>query len=103
MKSRTGDEVSREPKPLTLATQWRRAGPLHPNFPRNTKAQAKLGVGRKIVGPAETRPETRKPSTWLGCWREALQNRFPISNSSFNIAHFRGKWTPFSWFITRLF
>src|SRR5208337_36930 len=32
-------------------------------------------------------PEKRKPSAWLGCFREALQNFFPISNSNFNIAH----------------
>jgi hypothetical protein len=50
MKLRSGDEVSRELKSLTLATQWRRAGPLHPKLPRNTKAQPKLGVWRGIFG-----------------------------------------------------
>ena len=62
MKSRTGDEVSRERKSLTLATQWRRVGPLHPNFPRNTKAQPKLGVGRKIFGSAEMGQKHENPA-----------------------------------------
>src|ERR1017187_825716 len=92
VKFRTGDEVSRELKSLTLATQWRRAGPLHPNCPRNTKAQPKLGYDRKSLAcRRKMRPETRKPSFWLGRWRQALQNRFSISNSSSNIAHFSGK------------
>src|SRR5271165_3379822 len=46
-----------------------------------------------------TAPEKRKPSAWLGCFREALQNFFPISNSSFNIAHSTWFCSVFSGFI----
>ena len=44
VKFHTGDEVSRELKSLTLATQWRRAGPLHPTLPQKHKSPAEAGV-----------------------------------------------------------
>src|SRR5271157_1368950 len=52
---------------------------------------------------SQLRQKNQNPAFWLGCFREALQNRFPILNSSFNIAHSIRFCSVFGEFIFALF
>src|ERR1039457_4295085 len=77
--------------------------PAPPKLPQKHKSPAEAGSRAENRWPGQDQARNTKTQHLAGSLAEALQNRFPISNSSFNIAHFRCKSAPFSWFISWLF
>src|ERR1039457_6371886 len=76
--------------------------PAPPKLPQKHKSPAEAGSRAENRWPGQDQARNTKTQHLAGSLAEALQNRFPISNSSFNIAHFRGKWAPFLWFISMI-
>src|ERR1019366_4883443 len=103
---RPGTKYPKGLKSSTVAAQLEAHRPPPPKLSQKHENPAEAGkyagklLGRPLPPWNNRAPETQKPNSWLGRWREAVQNCFPISNSSFNIAHFRRFWTRFSRFIS---